>query len=179
VRGLVADRARVLSVQRTGWGKSPVYFLPTALLRERGAGPAPIVSPLLVLMRNQIAAGGRLGIRAHTIDSTNRAAWEKVSAPLAQDSMDLVLIGPERPNTPRDAAGAVAERVGLLVLVVDGSAPELRHHLAQHAQRRAPLHARVRRLDGRHVEDPELARPRERCAQLVAGERLGQVDERP
>jgi hypothetical protein len=94
----------VLCVQRTGWGKSAVYFLATALLRERGAGPALIVSPLLALMRNQIAAGGRLGIRAHTINSTNRAAWAKVSAPLAQDSVDLLLIGPERPNN-RGSAG--------------------------------------------------------------------------
>src|SRR3954451_18474298 len=76
VRDLVEDRARVLCVQRTGWGKSAVYFIATALLRERGSGPALIVSPLLALMRNQIAAAERLGIRAHTINSTNRDAWE-------------------------------------------------------------------------------------------------------
>src|SRR4051794_14305454 len=63
VRDLVEDRARVLCVQRTGWGKSAVYFLAAALLRERGAGPALIVSPLLALMRNQITAARRLGIR--------------------------------------------------------------------------------------------------------------------
>src|ERR1700742_4753365 len=72
ITDLVEDRARVLCVQRTGWGKSAVYFLATTLLRERGAGPALIVSPLLALMRNQIAAAARLGIRAHTINSTNR-----------------------------------------------------------------------------------------------------------
>src|SRR4051794_4977334 len=83
VRDLVADRARVLCVQRTGWGKSAVYFLATALLRERGAGPALIVSPLLALMRNQIAAAERLGIRAHTINSTNRDAWDEVMQRLA------------------------------------------------------------------------------------------------
>src|SRR5438105_15070570 len=75
VRDLVEARARVLCVQRTGWGKSAVYFIATALLREQGAGPALIVSPLLALMRNQIAAAERLGIRAHTINSTNRDAW--------------------------------------------------------------------------------------------------------
>ena len=64
----------MLCVQRTGWGKSAVYFIATTLLRERGAGPALIVSPLLALMRNQIAAAQRLGIRAHTINSTNRDA---------------------------------------------------------------------------------------------------------
>src|ERR1044071_2914498 len=68
VRDLVEDRARVLCVQRTGWGKSAVYFVATALLRERGAGPTLIVSPLLALMRNQIAAVERLGIRAHTVN---------------------------------------------------------------------------------------------------------------
>ncbi|HKG64311.1 MAG TPA: DEAD/DEAH box helicase, partial [Solirubrobacteraceae bacterium] len=78
VRDLVADRARVLCVQRTGWGKSAVYFLATALLRERGAGPALIVSPLLALMRNQIAAAERLGISALTINSTNREEWDEV-----------------------------------------------------------------------------------------------------
>jgi ATP-dependent DNA helicase RecQ len=119
VRDLVADRARVLCVQRTGWGKSAVYFLATALLRERGAGPALIVSPLLALMRNQIAAAERLGIRAHTINSTNRAAWEEVRALLAQDSVDLLLISPERLNNPQFREAMLplfAERVGLLVV---------------------------------------------------------------
>ena len=74
---LVEDRARVLCVQRTGWGKSAVYFVATALLREAGAGPTLIVSPLLALMRNQIEAAERLGLRAHTVNSTNRDAWAR------------------------------------------------------------------------------------------------------
>ena len=119
VRDLVADHARVLCVQRTGWGKSAVYFLATALLREQGAGPALIVSPLLALMRNQIAAAERLGIRAHTVNSTNRDAWEEVRGLLAADAVDLLLISPERLNNPqfRDAMLPLfAERVGLLVV---------------------------------------------------------------
>ena len=68
IHDVVVDRARVLCVQRTGWGKSAVYFVATALLREAGAGPTLIVSPLLALMRNQIAAAQRLGLRAHTIN---------------------------------------------------------------------------------------------------------------
>jgi len=119
VRDLVAERGRVLCVQRTGWGKSAVYFLATALLREQGAGPALIVSPLLALMRNQIAAAERLGIRAHTVNSTNRDAWEEVRALLADDAIDLLLISPERLNNPqfRDAMLPLfAERVGLLVV---------------------------------------------------------------
>src|SRR3954467_8511741 len=79
IADLVEDRARVLCVQRTGWGKSAVYFVATALLRESGphppAGPTLIVSPLLALMRNQIEAAERLGLRAHTVNSTNRDAW--------------------------------------------------------------------------------------------------------
>jgi ATP-dependent DNA helicase RecQ len=70
IRDVVVDRARVLCVQRTGWGKSALYFVATALLREAGAGPTLIVSPLLALMRNQIAAAQRLGLRAHTVNST-------------------------------------------------------------------------------------------------------------
>jgi len=119
VRDLVDERGRVLCVQRTGWGKSAVYFLATALLREQGAGPALIVSPLLALMRNQIAAAERLGIRAHTVNSTNRDAWEEVRALLADDAIDLLLISPERLNNPqfRDAMLPLfAERVGLLVV---------------------------------------------------------------
>src|SRR6201993_4354264 len=92
VHDLVEERARVLCVQRTGWGKSAVYFLATALLRERGAGPALIVSPLLALMRNQIAAAERLGIRAHTINSTNRDDWGAVRDQLDADAVDLLLI---------------------------------------------------------------------------------------
>src|SRR5215210_7008511 len=119
VRDLVGERARVLCVQRTGWGKSAVYFLATALLRERGAGPALIVSPLLALMRNQIAAAERLGIRAHTINSTNRDTWEEIDALLADDAVDLLLISPERLNNPQfreEMLPRFAERVGLLVV---------------------------------------------------------------
>src|SRR5512133_3820984 len=101
VRDLVEDRARVLCVQRTGWGKSAVYFLATALLREAGAGPTLIVSPLLALMRNQIAAAGRIGIRAHTVNSTNREAWSEVRELLEADAVDVLLISPERLNNPQ------------------------------------------------------------------------------
>jgi ATP-dependent DNA helicase RecQ len=115
----VADRARVLCVQRTGWGKSAVYFVATALLREAGAGPTLIVSPLLALMRNQIAAARRLGLRAHTVNSTNREEWDAVRAGLAADEIDLLLISPERLSNPgfREAMLPLfASTVGLLVI---------------------------------------------------------------
>ncbi|HEX3802845.1 MAG TPA: RecQ family ATP-dependent DNA helicase [Solirubrobacteraceae bacterium] len=116
---LVVDRARVLCVQRTGWGKSAVYFVATALLREAGLGPTLIVSPLLALMRNQIAAAQRLGLRAHTINSTNRDDWETVRDQLRQDSVDLLLISPERLNNPQFRESMLpmfAASVGLLVI---------------------------------------------------------------
>ncbi len=101
IRDVVVDRARVLCVQRTGWGKSAVYFVATALLRDAGAGPTLILSPLLALMRNQIGAAERLGLRAHTINSTNREDWSGVRDRLAAGTIDLLLISPERLNNPR------------------------------------------------------------------------------
>jgi ATP-dependent DNA helicase RecQ len=119
IRDVVEDRARVLCVQRTGWGKSAVYFVATALLREEGAGPTLIVSPLLALMRNQIAAAERLGLRAHTINSTNQGEWADVRRMLAEGTVDLLLISPERLNNPRfrdDMLPLFAASVGLLVI---------------------------------------------------------------
>ncbi len=119
IRDVAVDRARVLCVQRTGWGKSAVYFVATSLLREAGAGPTLIVSPLLALMRNQIAAAQRLGLRAHTVNSTNRDEWDAVRAALAKDEIDLLLISPERLNNVRFRDGMLplfAEAVGLLVI---------------------------------------------------------------
>ena len=119
IRDVVADRARVLCVQRTGWGKSAVYFVATALLRKVGAGPTLIVSPLLALMRNQIAAAQRLGLSAHTINSTNREEWDTIRDRLAANSIDLLLISPERLNNPRFRETMLplfAASVGLLVI---------------------------------------------------------------
>jgi len=119
IRHLTLAGARVLCVQRTAWGKSAVYFVATKLLRERGAGPTLIVSPLLALMRNQIAAAERLGLRAHTVNSTNRDGWDEVQALLASDAVDLLLISPERLNNPqfrREMLPLFASRVALLVI---------------------------------------------------------------
>jgi ATP-dependent DNA helicase RecQ len=100
IRALVADRRRALVVQRTGWGKSAVYFTATALLRARGAGPSVIVSPLLALMRNQIDAAGRAGIRALTVNSANTGQWDEVYAEIAAGAADVLLVSPERLNNP-------------------------------------------------------------------------------
>jgi ATP-dependent DNA helicase RecQ len=119
IRDVVVDRARVLCVQRTGWGKSAVYFVATRLLRRAGAGPTLIVSPLLALMRNQLAAARRLGLRAHTINSTNRDEWDGVRDRLGAGELDLLLISPERLNNPRfrsEMLPMFAGSVGLLVI---------------------------------------------------------------
>ncbi|WP_460497880.1 DEAD/DEAH box helicase [Glycomyces tarimensis] len=95
-----ASGRRVLLVQRTGFGKSAVYFVATALLRRRGMGPTVIVSPLLALMRNQIEAAQRAGIRARTINSANLEDWDAISEAIAADEVDVLLISPERLNNP-------------------------------------------------------------------------------
>lgn len=119
ISALVDDARRALVVQRTGWGKSAVYFVATMLLRARGAGPTILVSPLLALMRDQVAAAARAGVRAESIDSTNAHEWDAVLQRLGDDDIDVLLVSPERLNNPdfRDTRlpGLVA-RTGLLVI---------------------------------------------------------------
>jgi ATP-dependent DNA helicase RecQ len=119
VEALVARRERVLVVQRTGWGKSAVYFVATALRRARGAGPTLIVSPLLALMRDQVAAAERAGVRAVTMNSSNAEEWGAVAAALSSDQVDVLLVSPERLNNPRfrsEQLPELAARCGLLVV---------------------------------------------------------------
>lgn len=119
IEALVVERSRVLVVQRTGWGKSAVYFVATALLRELDEGPTVIISPLLALMRNQIAAAERAGIKAVTINSANPEAWEDVYAQVAEGEIDVLLVSPERLNNPdfRDnVLPELAESAGLVVV---------------------------------------------------------------
>lgn len=119
IEELVEGRRRVLVVQRTGWGKSAVYFVATALRREDGAGPTVIVSPLLALMRDQIAAAERAGIHAVTLNSTNADEWAAVSGALARGEVDVLLVSPERLNNPRfrdEQLPALARSCGLLVI---------------------------------------------------------------
>ena len=119
IDAIVTRRGRVLVVQRTGWGKSLVYFLSTKLLRNQGAGPTILVSTLLSLMRNQIEAASRIGIRAFTINSSNRAEWDAAEAALAADSCDILLISPERLGNDRfmrKVLPSVSGRAGLFVV---------------------------------------------------------------
>ncbi|RLV09756.1 recombinase RecQ [Streptomyces griseocarneus] len=119
IEALVAHHRRALVVQRTGWGKSAVYFVATALLRRRGSGPTVIVSPLLALMRNQVDAAARAGIHARTINSSNTEEWDTIRAEVAAGRVDVLLVSPERLNNPdfRDQVlPELAAATGLLVV---------------------------------------------------------------
>ncbi|MGW1871005.1 RecQ family ATP-dependent DNA helicase [Streptomyces mauvecolor] len=119
IEALVADKRRALVVQRTGWGKSAVYFVATALLRAQGAGPTVIVSPLLALMRNQVDAAARAGITARTINSANPEEWDTIQEEVAAGAVDVLLVSPERLNNPdfRDnVLPKLSAATGLLVV---------------------------------------------------------------
>ncbi|WP_432136305.1 RecQ family ATP-dependent DNA helicase [Streptomyces sp. bgisy154] len=119
VAALVRERRRALVVQRTGWGKSAVYFVATALLRRRGAGPTVIVSPLLALMRNQVESAARAGIRARTINSANPEEWDAIHEEVERGETDVLLVSPERLNSVdfRDQTlPKLASTTGLLVV---------------------------------------------------------------
>ena len=119
IRHIVEGQGRLLVVQKTGWGKSFVYFIACKLLRDAGAGPALLISPLLALMRNQIAAAERMGVRAATINSDNLDAWSEVEAGLAGGDVDILLISPERLANERfrtQVLAGIAARISLLVI---------------------------------------------------------------
>ncbi|MCE0908271.1 MULTISPECIES: DEAD/DEAH box helicase [Pseudomonas] len=119
IRHIVEGRGRLLVVQKTGWGKSFVYFIATRLLREAGAGPALLISPLLALMRNQVAAAERMGVRAATINSDNTQDWAEIERQLVSGSIDILLISPERLANERfrtQVLALIAGQISLLVI---------------------------------------------------------------
>jgi ATP-dependent DNA helicase RecQ len=119
IESVVRRNARLLLVQRTGWGKSAVYFLSTRLLRDQGAGPTLLVSPLLALMRNQIDAAMRLGVRAETVNSTNAEDWQTIEQRLRADALDVLIVSPERFANEQflnQMLLPLAARVGLFVV---------------------------------------------------------------
>lgn len=119
IRHIVAGNGRLLVVQKTGWGKSFVYFIATKLLREAGMGPALLISPLLSLMRNQIAAAMRMGVHAETINSDNQDHWEEIENAIGRNEVDILLISPERLANERFRAqilARISNRIALLVI---------------------------------------------------------------
>jgi ATP-dependent DNA helicase RecQ len=118
IEAVVDARRRALVVQRTGFGKSAIYFIATRLMRDAGAGPTLVVSPLLALMRDQIAAAERMGVRAASINSTNLDDWPEVEARIAADDIDLLAISPERLGNPRFTREVLPRLAGAVGLVV-------------------------------------------------------------
>ncbi len=119
IEALVVDRRRALVVQRTGWGKSAVYFIAAKLLREAGRGPTVIVSPLLALMRNQVAAAERASVRAATINSGNITEWDGIHEQVRAGGVDVLLVSPERLNNPdfrENVLPHLAKDAGLVVV---------------------------------------------------------------
>jgi ATP-dependent DNA helicase RecQ len=119
ILALAEQRGRVLVVQRTGWGKSVVYFLATRILRDEGSGPTILISPLLALMRDQLLMAKRFGVRAVKIDSTNSASWDEIDKLLAADEVDLLLISPERlanEKFRRRTLDAIKAGIGMFVV---------------------------------------------------------------
>ena len=119
IEAVTEHRKRLLIVQRTGWGKSVIYFLATRILRDRGAGPTLLISPLLALMRNQLIAAKRIGIRAATINSSNQDDWEKVRKELFANQVDILLISPERlanENFREQWLKTISDKIGLFVV---------------------------------------------------------------
>lgn len=119
IDALVNRRQKLLVVQRTGWGKSSVYFISTKIFRERGMGPTIIISPLLALMRNQIESAQRLGIDAVTMNSTNTSEWKKVTGQILNDQIDCLLISPERlanDDFIETVLHPIADRIALMVI---------------------------------------------------------------
>ena len=119
IDALVSHRRKLLVVERTGWGKSLIYFIGTRMLRDRGQGPTLIVSPLLALMRNQMTVAERLGIRAISINSTNRSEWPDLKAEILGNKVDALLISPERLANDQfveEVLLPVANRIGMMVV---------------------------------------------------------------
>ena len=117
---LVAKRSRLLVVQRTGWGKSAVYFIATKLMREQGHGPTIIISPLLALMRNQIESAAGYGVRLGTINSSNTDAQNNQTRDsVVGGNLDALIISPEqlsKPSFNEEVLVPISDRVGLFVI---------------------------------------------------------------
>ena len=116
---IVEGRGRLLLVQKTGWGKSSVYFIATKLLREDGNGPALLISPLLALMRNQIVQAERMGVRARTLNSDNKEEWEDIKTAVEHNDVDILLISPERlanEEFKSDVLAKIADKIALLII---------------------------------------------------------------
>jgi ATP-dependent DNA helicase RecQ len=152
-RALVIDRRRVLVVQATGWGKSAVYWIAAKAVRDSGGGPVLVVSPLLALMRDQVAAAARAGLRAVTLNSANFEDWMEIEADIRTGGVDVLLVSPERLANPRFAETVLEPLLtGLGLLVIDEA-----HCISSWGHDFRPDYQRIARLLLTNPELPVLA----------------------
>ena len=107
---------RLLVVQKTGWGKSLVYFICTKLLREEGAGVTLVISPLLALMDNQLSAARKMGLNCAALNSTTANERELILMGMEANTYDLVLATPESLMNKKFRQYLPDIRIGLLVI---------------------------------------------------------------
>lgn len=108
---------RTLVVQRTGWGKSLVYFLSTSWLREHNKGVTLVVSPLLALMQNQIDSAAQLGLSCAQINSRTKDTRKETLRAMQNGALDLVFVTPE--SLFRDDMRNALQSTEIGMLVVD------------------------------------------------------------
>jgi ATP-dependent DNA helicase RecQ len=170
IDALVRQRRRVFVCQATGWGKSAVYWIAAALRRRQGSGPALVISPLLALMRDQVAAASRMGLSAVTLNSANVEDWPQVEELISADGVDVLLISPERLNAAGFRARVLPQLAGRLGLLVVDEA----HTISDWGHDFRPDYRRVRDvLAGLAPETPVLATTataNERVTADVAGQ---------
>ena len=164
VRALVLDRRRALVVQATGWGKSAVYWIAAKAVRDAGAGPVLVVSPLLALMRDQVAAAARAGLRAVTLNSANFEDWNAIEDDVRAGAVDVLLVSPERLANPRFAATVLAPLLPQLGLLVIDEA----HCISSWGHDFRPDYQRIARL---LLANPDAAGPRDDGDREPAGDR--------
>ncbi len=149
VEALVVERRRCLVVQATGWGKSAVYWIAARILRDSGAGPVLVVSPLLALMRDQVDAAARAGLRAVTLNSANVDDWSSTESAVLAGEVDVLLVSPERLSNPRFVASVLRPLLPTIGLLVIDEA----HCISSWGHDFRPDYQRIARL---LLERPEL-----------------------